>query len=271
MSGSEGMLQQQELIYQHFDGLGGKVSYQRFTTSHPLSGKELPLANMIVEWRPEAKERILLCAHYDTRPLPDRDPNPRRARKGVFLGANDGASGVALLMELGHHVKYLPEGYGLDFVFFDAEELVYYDHRDPYFLGSTYFAEQYRDKPPQFRYVSGLLFDMVADAKLSIYQEGYSVSWPATREIVKEVWNTAQRVGVKEFIPRARQPIQDDHLPLNRIANIPVIDIIDFEYPDPSNRYWHTTSDTPGRCSGASLEKVGRVTIAWLSSKRDSP
>ena len=271
MSGTEGMLKQQELIYQHFDALEGKVSYQRFTAPHPLNGEDVDMANMIVEWHPEAKKRILLCAHYDTRPLPDRDPNPRRARRGVFLGANDGASGVALLMELGHHVKHLPENYGLDFVFFDGEELVYIDRRDPYFLGSTFFAEQYRDKPRRHKYVAGLLFDMVADTKLSIYQEGYSVTWPTTRPIVKEVWSTAQRLGVKEFIPRKRQPIQDDHLPLNKIANIPVIDIIDFEYPDPSNRYWHTTSDAPGRCSGASLEKVGRVTIAWLSSKRSSP
>ena len=108
---------------------------------------------------------------------------------------------------------------------------------------------------------------MVADAKLSIYQEQHSMTWPQTRKITQEIWATAERLGVPEFIPRAKYMVQDDHLPLNKIADIPVCDIIDFEYPDHSNRYWHTTSDAPGRCSAASLEKVGRVLTHWLQTK----
>ena len=92
------MQQQQELLKAHFEKLGGRVTLQEFDARHPLDGSSVPLANLIVEWHPERKERILLCCHYDTRPFPDEDPvNPR----GVFVGANDGASGTALLMRAG--------------------------------------------------------------------------------------------------------------------------------------------------------------------------
>lgn len=273
MSGSPGMRRQQQLLETHFEKLGATVSYQRFKAKHPLkSSQRVPMANMIIQWHPEAKQRLLLCAHYDTRPLPDRDPNPNLRRSGVFLGANDGASGVALLMELGHHVKQLSLNYGLDFVMFDGEELVYFNGRTdlgPYFLGSTWFAQQYRKNPPKYKYDAGVLFDMVADADLTLYQEKNSATWEKTRPLVKEIWATAQRLGVKEFIPRVKYDVSDDHFPLNKIAKIPVCDVIDFSYPDyPRNRFWHTTADAPGRCSGQSLEKVGRVTIEWLSNKR---
>jgi len=271
MSGSVGMKQQQALMEKHFAALGRQVSYQRFKAKDPLNGRRVPMANMIVEWNPNAKQRILLCAHYDTRPFPDQEINPR-LRRGVFLGANDGASGVALLMELGHHVEQFPEGVGVDFVFFDGEELVYFDgQRDigPYFLGSTWFARQYDRKPPPYQYIKGILFDMVADADLRIYQEGNSVAWKNTRPLVKEFWATAHRLGVTEFDPRVKYTVSDDHLPLNRIAGIPVIDVIDFAYPVfPTNKYWHTTADAPGRCSADSLEKVGRVTLEWLKTQR---
>jgi hypothetical protein len=263
MSGSEGMLRQQELLAKHFKELGVEVEYQRFEGTHPITKKPVPMANMIVRWFPERRERILMCAHYDTRPLPDQDPNPRMRNEGLFIGANDGASGVAVLMELGHHVKSLPERYGLDFVLFDAEELVY-GRRGTYFLGSRYFAEDYAKGKKDYEYVAGVLLDMVGDADLTIFQEQQSVSWANTRPIVEGIWNSAARLGVNEFIPRVGYMVQDDHLPLNRIGNIPTVDVIDFNYPDRQNSYWHTTSDQPGRCSAASLGKVGLVMLEWL-------
>ena len=270
ISGSEGMRRQQELLEEHFTRLGGQVEYQRFQLlRHPLTGESVPMANLIVQWRPESIERILLCAHYDTRPQADQDPNPRLRRTGKFLGANDGGSGTAVLMELGHHVKNLPERYGFDFALFDAEEFVF-SERDRYFLGSEWFAQRYVDRPPKHRYVAAVLLDMVGDAKLSIYQERSSATWADTRSLVKEIWGTAASLGVKEFIPRIgyQGPIRDDHLPLHDIAGIPAIDVIDFHYPDRSNRFWHTTSDTPARCSADSLGKVGWVMQEWLATKR---
>ncbi len=267
VSGTEGMLKQQSLLLKHFQKLGGKAWLQKFSyRRHPLTKRRVRLANLIVEWRPEAEERILLCAHYDTRPYPDRDPNPNLL-KAAFLGANDGGSGVAALMELGHHVDEMPAALGLDFVFFDAEELVYNDRTDKYFLGSTWFAEQYKRNPPPYRYQAGVLLDMVGDKDLSVFQETRSATMPSTRPIVKEVWSTAARLGVKEFIPSARYEVNDDHVPLNNIAKIPTINVIDFNYPDRWNRFWHTTQDTPARCSAESLGKVGWVIQNWLHDR----
>lgn len=261
-SGSPGMLKQQELVQRHFEQLGGKVHLQKFHARNPLGGANMALANVIVEWHPERQERILLCAHYDTRPLPDRDPDPAQRRAGVFIGANDGASGVAVLMELAHLVPELDGNIGVDFVLFDAEELVYVDGRDPYFLGSTWFARQYSRQPPPHKYRWGVLLDMVGDRNLEVYQEQHSVAWRDTRPLVKEIWATAGRLNIDEFIPRAKYKIQDDHLPLRNIGKIPTCDIIDYDYV-----YWHTTMDTPQQCSPASLAKVGWVVYEWLKTQ----
>jgi glutaminyl-peptide cyclotransferase len=267
-TGSEGMAKQQKLLEDHFKKLGVEVEYQKFMMMDPLTRKQVPVANMIVRFFPKRKERILMCAHYDTRPFPDEDPVPRNKREGLFLGANDGASGVAVLMELANHVNSLPDRYGLDFVLFDAEELIY-GRRGDYFIGSKHFATEYAKGDRNFEYVAGVLLDMVGDAKLSIFQEQHSVAFENTRPIVQGIWSTAARLGVTEFIPRVGYDVQDDHLPLNRIANIPTVDIIDFHYPDYTNSYWHTTNDTPGRCSADSLGKVGTVMLEWLRSAEE--
>jgi hypothetical protein len=261
ISGSPAMTRQQELLTKHFEALGGKVIRQEFEARNPLGGENVPMTNLIVQWHPERNERILLCAHYDTRPLPDRDPNPVNRRQGVFLGANDGGSGVAVLMELAHLMPGLEGPYGVDFVLFDGEELVWVDERDPYFLGSNWFARQYNRRPPPYRYRWGVLLDMVGDADLQIYQEQQSVAWRDTRPLVNDLWATAGRLGVDEFVPRAKHVVRDDHLALRNIAKIPTCDIIDFDYPA-----WHTTADTPRRCSGSSLAKVGWVVYEWLKS-----
>jgi hypothetical protein len=278
-SGSRGMLRQQAMLSKYFEQHGAKVELQEFFIRHPLSGERVRCANLIVQWNLDAEERVLLCAHYDTRPLPDRDPNPRRRREGVFVGANDGASGVAVLMELAHHLPRASLPVGVDFVLFDAEELVYHDgYRGDigeYFLGSDHFARQYKANPPAYRYRWGVLLDMVGDAELELLQEKYSMNWPETRPLVLEIWQTASRLGVKEFVPRMKRGreegfIRDDHLKLRNIARIPTCDIIDAEYPDApfgaAGSYWHTEQDIPRNCSGESLAKVGWVLLEWLKS-----
>jgi hypothetical protein len=264
-SGSDGMRKQQELLINHFEQLGGQVRRQTFRVRHPLTGDPVDMANLVVTWHPERQQRILLCAHYDTRPFPDRDPDPR-ARRGIFIGANDGGSGVAVLMELAHRMPELDSPYGVDFVLFDGEELVYDDDRDPYFLGSRYFSQDYAQNRPEFQYRAAILLDMVGDKHLQLYQEKYSMSWADSRPIVLDVWRVARELGVREFIPRARYEIRDDHLMLHDVGGIPAIDIIDFDYGPPGSRisYWHTREDTPDKCSGASLAKVGWVVWEWL-------
>ena len=259
-SGSPGMQKQQELLVAHFKKLGGQVSLQEFRAKNPLGGT-VGMANIIVQWHPERKDRILLAAHYDTRPLPDRDPNPIARTQGTFVGASDGASGTAVLMELAHLMPGLDSKYGVDFVLFDGEELVYEEGRDPYCLGATWFARQYATKPPKHKYHWGVLLDMIGDSDLTVYYEQQSYTWRNTRPMVVEIWNIAKRLGVDEFIPRVGYQVTDDHVPLRNIAKIPTCDIIDFDYPA-----WHTEADTPRRCSGTSLAKVGWVVYEWLKT-----
>ncbi|HEX5471179.1 MAG TPA: M28 family peptidase, partial [Lacipirellulaceae bacterium] len=181
---------------------------------------------------------------------------------GVFLGANDGASGVAVFMELAHLMPKLEGEIGVDFVLLDGEELVYTEGRDPYFLGSTWFAREYVKNPPGYKYRWGVLLDMVGDAELDIYQDRLSATWHETRPLVKAIWGTADRLGVKEFIPRVGYAVQDDHLPLRNTAKIATCDIIDFDYPA-----WHTTMDTPQHCAPSSLAKVGWVVYEWIKEE----
>jgi hypothetical protein len=252
-SGSEAMKKQQDFLEKHFTGLGATVVRQTFPVRHPVDGSRVDMVNLVIQWRPETKERYLLCAHYDTRPYPDRDPaNPR----GRFVGANDGASGTAVLMELGRSIKELTGKNGVDFVLFDGEELVFTE-RDEYFLGSTYFARAYRGRPPAYRYRQGVLLDMVGDGNLRIRQEQNSIR--LARYVVGDVWGAAARLGVREFETALGPIVRDDHLPLNEIAGIRTCDVIDFEYP-----YWHTEADTPDKCSADSLEKVGKTAYEWL-------
>ena len=254
-SGSPAMTAQQDMLAEHFRKLGGKVSLQKFRVRHPQTGAPVPMANLIVQWHPERRQRILLCAHYDTRPFPDRDPrNPR----GTFIGANDGASGTALLMELAHQMPDLPGRLGVDFLLFDSEEFVF-SEGDPYFIGSEYFASAYVNERPRHRYRFAVLMDLVGDADLQIYPDRHSMSWNDTRPLVRQIWNTARRLGVSEFSLDRQYDILDDHINLHDIAGIPSCDIIDFNYP-----YWHTEDDLPERCSALSLAKVGWVVQEWL-------
>jgi len=270
ISGTAGMAKQQEMLQKHFEGLGGIVELQTFQGRHPENGQPVQFSNLIITWHPQRQQRILLCAHYDTRPYPDRDPDPRK-RHDPFMGANDGASGVAVLAEMGRHMMKLKGEMGVDFVLFDAEELVYDEKRDRYFLGSEYFAQSYIANPPGHEYRCAVLLDMVGDANLNIFQERHSSAWPDVRPYVEEIWEVANRLGVREFIPRVRHKVLDDHVKLHEVAGIPALDIIDFDYPRPGRRksYWHTTEDTPDKCSAISLAKVGWVVLEWLKQSAE--
>lgn len=255
ISGTDGMAQQQAKLATHFADLGALVTFQEWDTPHPVTGQPVRLKNMIITWHPETSERVLLCCHYDTRPQPDEEFFPR-FRDSPFIGANDGGSGVALLMELGHFMTQLNTPLGVDFVFFDAEELIY-QKPGKFCLGSEYFAKQYRDSPPTHRYRCGVLLDMVADKDLKIYQEVNSVRMAGF--VTTSVWTSAKAVGAREFVARQKHLVYDDHIPLNQIAGIPTCDVIDFDYP-----HWHKRNDLPAACSGESLATVARVMQHWL-------
>jgi glutaminyl-peptide cyclotransferase len=257
-AGSPANTRQREMVARHFQAMGGAVREQPFDAVDPVSGARVAMVNLIGSWHPERRERVLIGAHYDTRPFPDEEPDPSR-RRLPFLGANDGASGVALLMEIAHHLNDLKSPWGIDLVLFDGEELVY-GPAGEYFLGSKVFARNYaeaREGEGSPEYVAALVLDMVGDRNLAIDQEPHSLE--LAPGLVRDVWAVARALKVPAFRNRVGRAVLDDHLPLNN-AGIPAIDIIDFDYP-----YWHTTRDVPENCSGASLEQVGRVVTAWLA------
>ena len=261
ISASEGMKKQQELVEKHFKDLGATVTRQEFKAKQRSRKEETPMVNIVVSWHPNKERRILLCTHYDTRPIADQEAN-RNNWNRPFVSANDGTSGVAFFMELAHHMKDLKCDFGVDFVLFDGEEYVFETNPlgggDKYFFGSDHFGDDYtktKDKR-KFRYEAALLFDLFAgkDAKLKIEQ----FSFLGAPKLVEQVWNVAKGVGAKSFMFEAGYEVQDDHLALLR-AGIPAIDIIDFDYA-----HWHKLTDTPDKVSGEQLAEVSKVVTVWL-------
>jgi hypothetical protein len=259
ISGTEGMKKQQELLTKHFEALGGKVALQTFTATQKSKPKQpVEMANLIVSWYPDRERRVLLCSHYDTRPIADQERDRRDWYK-PFLSANDGGSGVALLMELAHHMKDRKTNVGVDFVFFDGEEYIFEPERDKYFFGSEHFAEQYRkDKAKAGTYVAAVLFDMIGGKNARFPVEGHTWQLLKAQALAKEIWEIAHEQKCAAFVAEVGTAVEDDHLALNR-AGIPAVDVIDFSYA-----HWHRLSDVPENCSGESLEQVARVMNVWL-------
>lgn len=266
VAGTEANTRQRQMVAEHFRKQGGQVREQHFYYPHPLSGRRVNMANLIGSWHPERLRRVVLCAHYDTRPHADEEVNPDRLNK-PFIGANDGASGVALLMEIANHLEKHETPWGVDLVLFDGEELVYGNNprRGEYFLGSTHFAQEYANQRRQrgrarTEYVAGILFDMVGGKDLQIKREPTSMEKAPV--LMREVWAVARQAGARSFSNLIGREVMDDHLPMNQ-AGIPTIDLIDFDYP-----FWHTIDDVPANCSAESLADVGRVVTGWLAIPR---
>ncbi len=228
------------------------VNLQSFTITG-YNGEVLNLANVISSFNLNSTTRILLLAHWDTRPRADQEKDKKKQQKPI-LGANDGASGVAVLLEIARHLKSNPPPIGVDILFVDGED--YGKERDNkfYSLGARYFA---KNLPPGFTPAFGILVDMIGDKELQIFKDRYSLQ--QAPDVVDLVWKTAAELNISEFANEKHQgDIFDDHVPLNQ-AGIKTIDLIDFDYPDTSNSYWHTLQDTPDKCSAESLEAVGKV------------
>src|SRR5262249_44184720 len=143
------------------------------------------MANMIISFQPEKKKRIILCSHYDTRPIADQEKDPRKWRE-PFVSANDGGSGVAFLMELANHMKDLKLNVGVDFVLFDGEEFIQDNKRDEYFFGSKHFASAWKKNKARPNYVAAVLLDMIAGKNARFPVEDHS--WSRYPELCKEIW-----------------------------------------------------------------------------------
>ncbi|HEY2783347.1 MAG TPA: M28 family peptidase [Fimbriiglobus sp.] len=269
ISATEGMKKQQELILKHFEATGAKVVKQEFKARQLSRRQPVDMTNLIFQWHPERARRVLICTHYDTRPHADEETTDQTSWNKPFPSANDGTSGVALLMELGRHMKDLPTTVGVDFVLFDGEEYVFprfqqQDSRDMYFLGSEHFASEYTKSRPtrKYSYEGGVLLDLCCaeGAKLKVEAN----SFQSAPKLVQKIWGYAKTLGAKSFVYERGfkrdegQGVLDDHLALNRVG-IPTVDIIDFDYP-----YWHKISDTPDKISPKVTAEVAKVLTAWI-------
>jgi len=250
--GTEPHQQCRQYLVQTLRKYTNQVTTQSFQITVGSGGHPATCYNIIANFLPKKKQRILLCAHWDTRPWADQDPNPANRSKPV-PGASDGASGVSVLLEIARLIHLSPPKYGVDIVFFDAEDLGTYGNNESWALGSKEFAQRLsRRDHPEF----GILVDLVGDADQQLYMENNSYQY--ARKIVERVWNKAGDLGIVTFIPEVKHDVYDDHINLLQVG-IQCINIIDFDYP-----YWHTIEDTPDKCSPQSLGNVGRVLVELL-------
>lgn len=195
----------------------------------------------------EGEPIVLLGAHYDTRRQADQDPhNPDEP----VMGANDGASGTAVLIELAYTLEHDKIPYQVWLAFFDAEDNGRLDGWD-WIVGSSYMASQLAMRPDFV-----IIVDMIGDADQQIYFEHNS-----DPDVMRAIWQVASELGYEDtIIPEYRHSMLDDHTPFARLG-IPAVDMIDFDYP-----YWHTTADTLDKVSAESLERVGRTVETYLES-----
>jgi glutaminyl-peptide cyclotransferase len=220
--------------------------------------KSLPLKNFIARYKPAATQRLLLLAHWDSRPVSD-SPLSKDSSHAV-MGANDGGSGVALLLGVADVLKRAPPAIGVDLLFVDGEDYGDFTKAPAdVLIGSRFYgAHQLPGPPPLY----AVLFDLIADKDLQIYQEGNSLV--GAPEVVQLVWDTAKDLGYSGyFIASPRHTLIDDHLELQK-AGIRAIDVVDFDYPA-----WHTQYDTIDKVSAASLQVVGDVAMALI--RREEP
>ena len=252
--GSKASQQVQDFIAQKLKEAGAMVLRQPFVVTY--RGKTYQMANIIGVISGRSERKVLLCAHYDTRPVADQDPNPANRDKPI-PGANDGASGVAVLLEIAQVLKGFKPPLTVVFVFFDGEDLG--DVEDGgMFFGSKYFARNLTIGGFNLKADMGVLLDMVGDRDFASNDEWYSRRYAP--QVVTGLLQAATHLGYQRYFFRPPTiAILDDHVPLNEIANIPTANIIDFDYP-----YWHTLQDTPDKCSPETLAIVGKTVLQWL-------
>ena len=252
---SEALARLRAAIAAHADSLGLSFGELCFQQQDPYAARELELCNLVISVGPAGGRRLWLAAHYDTRPFCDRDPDPER-RSEALLGANDGASGVAVLLHLAELLSRQAPMQGIDLIFFDGEDSGRAGDVNGFCLGSRRLAATWKDfgSPLASGQPRGLiLLDMIGRCGLQIPQEGYSLA--RARDWTEAIFGRAASLELDAFLPEPGQPVYDDHIPFLQ-AGIPAVDLIDFDFPE-----WHTTGDVPAICCAESLEQVGRLLV----------
>lgn len=254
--------------------LGADTVIQQTGTVKAYNGRELPLRNIIARFHADRRQHVLLMAHYDTRPMADKDKDPALQGKPID-GANDGGSGVAVLLEIARHLRALPvDAPGVDLFFTDVEDhgqptggMITTESSETWCLGSQYFARNPVPKDYTARF--GILFDMVGGRDARFYKEAYSVQ--TAGHIVNKVWKTAAATGHGTwFVNEVKMWVGvDDHVFINRDLGIPVIDII--EHHPATNAFnptWHTHDDAIANIDPNTLRAVTQTTLEVLWRER---
>lgn len=261
---SPGHAQCRDFLVQTLEAYADRVTLHEFTyVDRGDSSAVYDGTNIVASFNltPAVNKRVLLAAHWDHRPTADRDADPA-ARAEPVPGANDGASGAAVLLEMARVLAADPPEIGVDIVLFDLEDIgdddfaEYPDSLNAFALGSAQFVADH----PEYRPTFGILLDMVCDRDLRIPQEAFSRQ--AAGHVVRRVWAAADRVGADAFLDEEGQGVYDDHIAFLE-NGIPVINLIHTPFPD----YWHTRADTPDKCSAESLGQVGAVLIETIWSE----
>lgn len=231
---------------------GADVSLQSFDTADPYGDRTLHLVNVVAKFAPKRSKRVMLAAHYDSRPRSDRE-TVDSLRALPVPGAVDGATGVGVLLEIGRMLgEEMPGGIGVDLVYFDGEDYGREGDLDYYLLGAKYFAANLNGHLPR----SVILLDMVGGQSTLIAREAYSQTNSA--ELTDELFRRAAALGLDYFVDLSGPPVYDDHVPLIQ-AGLTAVDLFGYEYP-----HWHTTRDTPDKCDPEKLAQVGALLTDFL-------
>ena len=255
--GSNGYKQCLDYLQNTLSGFADTVLLQSFVLDDLVNEKSYDLTNIIARFKVGAPQQLLIGAHWDTRPWADEDPDTEK-RNDPIIGANDGASGVAVILELARILNASPPPIGITLVLFDGEDMGRSGTPKSYAQGSLAFAKDLPIEKPD----EAIILDMIGDAELHIPIERYS--YQQNRQLVKKLWGLAKVLSLDAFESRIEYSIYDDHVPLWAEAKIPAVDIIDFNYPNSYTNYWHTTQDLPEHCSAESLGQVGTLLVHYI-------
>ena len=266
--GSEAQLRCAQWLESQLIRHGAEVKVQR-GEAIAYDGTKLPVHNVFGSFNPDAKMRVLLLSHWDSRPFCDEDADPTRRQQPV-MGANDGASGVGVLLELARLASQQKPQVGIDLLLCDAEDYGAPDdwkgsHDDKWWaLGTQLWCKEAARQGYRAQY--GILLDMVGSPDATFYREFYSNRYAST--IVNEIWSTAARLGYSQrFIDQDGGGVTDDHVFVNRMLNIPTVDIIDYRISADGTGFcpeWHTADDTMEHISRQTLGQVGDVLVHLL-------
>ena len=260
--GSDGYYACLDYLITELDQSANEIILQDFSYQERRYNKQYNLENIIARFNPDSEFQTVISAHWDTRPWADQE-DLRQDRDQPIIGANDGASGVAILLELAKIMGENPPPIGVNLVFFDGEDLGVPGENSTYCQGSRFFAKNLPIPRPD----EAINLDMVGDKQLVLPIERYSLEYHP--ELVRHLWDRAKDMGLDAFIGRVDYAIYDDHIPLNEIAGIPSINIIDFKYPNSYANFWHTMNDIPENCSEESLGQVGALMVDYIYNREE--